>query len=70
MCDAPRRYRRAYGSRFPGYPTDGRDHGRALPRMTNSLRILADGEIADDEVPREIAQATYKAALRQLDLKR
>lgn len=53
-----------YGARFTGTRTDGRDQSRAWPRSG-----ATDGEglaIASDEVPDEVLQATYEAAMREL----
>lgn len=53
-----------YGSRYPGLPTEGRGQDRPWPRTGATDK--AGYEIADDEVPIEIEQATYEAALREL----
>lgn len=54
----------AYRSSFPGYPTDGRAQEREWPR---SWAADIDGyDIPSDEVPVEVEQATYEAALREL----
>lgn len=53
-----------YGNRFPGKKTEGRAQDLAWPRTGATD---AEGEeIADDEIPREIEQATFEAALREL----
>lgn len=49
---------------FPGHKTGGRAQGLQWPRANASDR---SGEpIPDSEVPREIEQATYEAALREI----
>lgn len=53
-----------YRSRFPGRKVEGRSQELEWPRID---AVDADGEdIADDEIPVEIEQATYEAALREL----
>lgn len=54
-----------YGSRYPGSRTDGRAQDRPWPRKNATDQ--EGNEIADDEVPVEIEQATYEAALRELE---
>lgn len=54
----------AYGFRFPGSKTGGREQERAWPR-TEAIDVEGE-EIADDEIPREIKHATFEAALREL----
>jgi hypothetical protein len=53
----------AYGGRFPGTRTEGRDQERAWPRTGAADR--EGNALPDDEVPREIEHATYEAALRE-----
>lgn len=53
-----------YRSRFPGRKAGGRAQEREWPRVGAS--DAEDNEIADDEIPVEIEQATYEAALREL----
>lgn len=50
-----------YADQFPGTKTDGRSQERQWPR-TNAEDTNGD-VIADDEVPLEVEQATYEAAL-------
>ncbi len=53
-----------YGSRFPGSKTNGRDQALLWPRTGATD---ADGEeIADDEIPVEIMNAVFEAAVREL----
>src|SRR5215208_3350644 len=53
-----------YGSRFPGYRTYGRDQSLQWPR---TAAFDAEGiEIAGDEIPQEIKDATCEAAVREL----
>jgi hypothetical protein len=51
----------SFRRRFPGAKTDGRSQTREWPR-TNAVDSEGS-EIATDEVPIEIEQATYEAAL-------
>lgn len=54
---------RTYAARFPGTKTDGREQLRQWPR---SDAVDCEGnEIPDDEVPLEVRQASYEAALRE-----
>ena len=53
-----------YGARYPGYRTNGRDQSLQWPRAEATD---AEGEeIADDEIPQEIIDATCEAAVREL----
>lgn len=53
-----------YGARFPGTKTGGRSQQLAWPRTDAAD---TDGsEIEEDEVPFEIENGTYEAALREL----
>ena len=52
-----------YGGRFPGTRTNGRDQALAWPRTG---AVDREGyELPVDEVPREVEQAAYEAALRE-----
>lgn len=54
----------SYRSRWPGFRTNGRDQATAWPRRDV---IDGDGEdIADDEIPQEIIDASAQAAWREL----
>lgn len=54
----------AYATQFPGYKTGYRDQVREWPRTDAADR---DGNaIATDEIPDEVINATYEAALREL----
>lgn len=53
-----------YGPRFPGCRTAGRSQARQWPRE-NAFDIEWS-PIAADEVPAEVIDATYEAALREL----
>lgn len=53
-----------FRSRFSGTRTEGRDQVRQWPRT--GATDVDDEDIADDEVPVEVEQATYEAALREL----
>lgn len=53
-----------YRDRFPGYRTHGRDQGLEWPR--GDAYDNSDLLISNDEIPREIIQATCEAALREL----
>lgn len=58
-----------YGGRFPGIRTGGRSQTLAWPRIEKDGDLVTDrdgNEIADDEVPVEIVNATYELALREL----
>jgi hypothetical protein len=53
-----------YGSRFPGYKTNGRDQNLLWPRI---YAYDGDGDLIDsDEIPVEIKNATCEAAVREL----
>lgn len=53
-----------YRALYPGTKAGGRSQVRDWPRT--DATDLAGEEIADDEVPTEIEEATYEAALREL----
>jgi len=53
-----------YGGRFPGYKVSGRDQSLEWPRQ--AAYDDEDNLIAADEVPIEIKQAVYEAAVREL----
>lgn len=53
-----------YGAKFTGIRTDGRDQSREWPR-TNATDA-AGNAIDTDEVPVEVLNATYEAAMREL----
>lgn len=53
-----------YRSRFPGWPTDQRDQVLEWPR--NWAFDIYENDIPSNEVPREVEQASYEAALREL----
>lgn len=53
-----------YRPRFPGKKTSGRAQRREWPR-TGAVDVEG-AEIGDSEVPQEIIDATYEAALREL----
>jgi hypothetical protein len=53
-----------YRARFSGMKTDGRSQVREWPR-TEALDVSGD-QIPADEVPLEVEEATYEAALREL----
>lgn len=53
-----------FGSRYPGYRTNGRSQGLMWPRTEATD---AEGEeIATDEIPQEIIAATCELAIREL----
>lgn len=54
-----------YRSRYPGRKTGGREQVRDWPRT--GARDASGEPIADDEIPREIEQATYEAAIREFN---
>ena len=53
-----------YRHQFPGYPAGGRDQALEWPR--NWAADIYDYAIPSDEVPREVKEASYEAALREL----
>jgi hypothetical protein len=53
-----------YRGRFPGSRTDGRTQPLEWPR--SQAYDIDDEEIADDEIPQEVIDATCEAALREL----
>lgn len=58
-----------YRSRFPGQKTNGRDQSLEWPRENYDSSFVTDDEgfdIANDEIPIEICDATCEAALREL----
>lgn len=55
---------RTYRQRFPGTKTGGRAQAREWPR--EDATDIYGVEIPDDEVPTEILEASYEAALREL----
>lgn len=54
----------SYGAKFSGVRSDGRDQSREWPR-TNATDA-AGNAIPTDEVPVEVLNATYEAAMREL----
>lgn len=53
-----------YRTRFPGWPTGDRSQVLEWPR--NWAFDIYQNDIPSDEVPREVEQASYEAALREL----
>lgn len=53
-----------YRGRFPGWPTEQRDQVREWPRA--DAYDIYGNSIPSTETPREVEQATYEAALREL----
>lgn len=59
-----------YLPRFPGVRTDGRSQDLQWPRVGSDGGPVTDAEgneIAADEVPAEIINAVYEAALREIE---
>ncbi|BEV43929.1 DnaT-like ssDNA-binding protein [Afipia carboxidovorans] len=54
----------SYRSRLPGRKADGRGQELEWPRV--GAADAEGNEIAEDEIPIEVEQATYEAALREL----
>lgn len=55
----------AYGARFPGNRTEGRDQSFQWPRK--GAEDVEGNEIPEGEVPVEVIRATYEAALREYE---
>lgn len=56
-----------YGDKFTGYRTDGYTQKRQWPRQAAFSNTLPPHNFATDEIPPELAQATYEAAFREAE---
>lgn len=56
-----------YGASFIGTKTDGYLQERCWPRKNAVVQDYPSYIFADDEIPAQVTQATYEAALRQIN---